>query len=247
MLWKRIVFVGFALAVGLAAGVVGGALVTLRVMRPDPPDLSNIQNWTLIKSFHGQLHPRETPVTARVYVYRKFSDGRDPYTVLQNRIEVIKEDGSQEVFQWPTNEEYAAGWCEIMDVDGDQNKEFLLFMTPLDVSIVRYASGRLDFRPKLDGNVSMEGDIRLLDLDKDGIVEFVVGQPVYEPSLETYFEVPRIRHWSAPKGFEDVSGQFPRYYKEVLVPEIQRKMTNEQDPIKKRLYSRALEITKALR
>ena len=226
----------------LGIGLVSGAFIGARVMRPYPPDLSNLNKWVLIKSFYGKLNPQEAAITAQVYVYQKFSDGRDPYTVLQNRIEVTTDDGSQHVFLWPSSQEYAGGWSEIVDLALDQRKEFLLFMHARTLRVVRYAAGRFEFRPNLDTLGSWNSDIRLLDLDNDGVVELVAGDAVYDPSLGRYFEVPRIKRWVPDRGFVDVSSKYPAYYKDVVLPDLKSKQGKAVDPASRTDYERAIEF-----
>lgn len=238
----RTASVGLVLLVMLAIGVVSGALIAARVMRPHAPDLSSLNNWVLIKSFHGELTPQEPAVSARVYVYQKFSDGRDPYTVLQNRIEVANDDGSPHIFLWPSSEQFAGGWCEIVDLDLDHRKEFLLFMNARTLRVVRYTAGHFDFRPNVDTLGSWNSDMRFLDLDNDGATELRAGDAVYDPSLGRYFEVPRIKRWLADRGFVDVSGKYPSYYRDVVLPDLKEKLARAADPASRTDYERAIEF-----
>jgi len=244
MIVKRIL-VSLALLVTLAIGLVAGAYSAMRLLRPKAPDLSSIDNWILVKSYNGKLDEKGPISSVKIYVYRKFSDMFDPHTVLQNRIEVNVDLGSRHVFSWQSSKEYAGGWCEIMDLDLDHRKEFLLFDNTHALRIVRYTAGMFDFRPKLDTLGSWTSDIQILDLDNNGSIKFLAGDAIFDSAIKGYFEVPRIKQWLAESGFIDVSAKYPRYYKDTVLPDLLRRQATAKGAVSKKEYQLSIDFIRS--
>lgn len=124
---KRLRLVVAAVVITLLSYLFG--LFTGRISaRPSPPNLDDPQIWLPIKTFRGELYPDSPPVVARVSAIYRLSDDKYPYTVLQNRIEISVADRLHRFF-WPTSDDFVAGSCDILDVDGDGVKEFSSAMT----------------------------------------------------------------------------------------------------------------------
>lgn len=196
-------------------------------------------NWLLIKWYAGSIAPDEN-VIARVYVARQFSDDRtmDTDTFLQNKIEVLH-DGSQSVFLWPDDKSYAAGWAELIDLDHDGSKEFMIG-GDRGTRIVSYHRGNFRFRPKLDDILSTGYDMGPVDLNSDGRYEFIVGEPIETFPQQSGASVPHIKQWNSESGFMDVSGEFRNYYEQRLIPDVQSKLSGEKDKGVKAAYQQAL-------
>jgi hypothetical protein len=68
-----------------------------------------------------------------------------------------------------------AGWCEIVDLDGDGWREFV-FINLLTARVVSLRQGSFVFRSGRD-QLSGHVPIRLFDKDDDGRLEFVTFGP----------------------------------------------------------------------
>jgi hypothetical protein len=125
---------------------------------------------------------------------------------------------------WPGgNVEYAGGWCEILDLNNDGAKEFVLFDDLGSVRVVAYESGHLQFKKGfgLQNRVDSAGfQIGPLDLDGDGQLEFLEEDFFpHDANARVHAQVPRVKHWNPQNGFQDVSAHFPGYYEKVVIPE----------------------------
>lgn len=232
------------LTVGLLAGILGfalGAFVGIRLTRPEPPDLNNLQNWIQIRQFDGILEPTAGKAMVQVYVIKRLSNGRDPIDIFQTRIE-IQTANRTDIFMWPNNKEYAAERCEIEDVDGDKAKEFLLFEGPGRLRILSYSQGNFRFRERLDELISLEFNIGPFDLNHDGQLEFIEDERFPKDLTFTAktLRVPRVKRWSNHDGFYDVSNDFPQYYLDQVIPALERKLSATTDQEERRLYSDSL-------
>ncbi len=240
-MWKAsaIRWVGRAALVLL--GAVIGAIWWDYTDRPKPPK----PEWLLIKWYSGFI-ARGTEVTARVYVARQFSDAQSMATptFLQNKIELMR-NGSQSVFFWPDDKSYAGTWCEVLDLNNDGVKEFMIGGTRT-TRIVWYSDGTLRFRPEMDDILSLDYDIGPFDLDSDNRYEFVVDQPLETFPHQYRATVPRIKRWTYKKGFVDVSGKFKSYYKNRVIPDLRSKIAAEKDDGLRSEYEEALREVTAL-
>ena len=149
--------------------VLISALGTIRAMRPSRPDLSQTREWTLVKVEQAASSPREI----RIYLLKHLSSTWDPYTVEQNKIVVLQEEKPQE-FMWPSDREYAAGWCEVVRLSGGR-AAVLLFESPASLRIVLFDNGRFVFRPDKDELLSAT-DIRYTGTGRDGLPEFAISE-----------------------------------------------------------------------
>lgn len=201
--------------------------------------------WLLIKWYAGAVESGQE-VVARIYVARQFSGDRsmDVETFLQNKIEVLH-NGVPDVFLWPDDKSYAAGWAEVIDLDHDGTKEFMIG-SDRSCRIVSYTHGKFRFRPALDEILSTEYDIGPFDLDSDGRYEFIDDQPIDTFPQQYGASVPRIKQWNAESGFVDVSGGFKSYYEQHLMPELRSKIAKEKDSKQRGAYEQALREIVAL-
>ncbi len=244
MLDKLLLTIGLLLALGLAftAGVVIGRVTK----RPKAPDLNDPHVWLPIKVFHGELGRQTGNVDATVGAVYMLSDGPDTYTVMQNKIEV-RTNGSSFRFLWPDDGTFVAGWCDILDVDGDGDKEFLLYAGSGSLRIVSFVQGQFQFRPHRDDLLSFDHGVGPLDIDGDGKPEFLEDEhfPANLENNAKWIWIPRVKRWSRADGFIDVSNDYPKYYREQLIPELERRQMKEQDPELRQLISHSIESLKA--
>ena len=106
--------------------------------------------------------------------------------------------------------------------------------------------GTFQFRPNLDELLSLEYSVGPFDLDGDGRLEFVEDEH-FPANLDTsvkWVQIPRVKRWSRASGFVDVSKEYPRYYKERVISDLERRLTTEQDPALRQTISHAVEFLK---
>lgn len=178
MFWVVIVLVVAALS----------AWGTICAIRPAAPDLSDTREWTLIKLDRADSSPKEI----RVYMFKHFSSTWDPYTVEQNKIIAVQDERPLE-YLWPSDRQYAAGWCEVIRLP-DNKIELLLFESPSSMRLVLYNQGQFVFRPDKDELLSA-GEITYSDLDHDGVPEFIVMEQGGQKALR----------WEPEMGFAEVA------------------------------------------
>jgi hypothetical protein len=222
-------------------GVLSGMLI-LAVFQPKqpPPNLNDPNEWMLIKRFYGTIDPHDGEVTAKVYVIHRLSGVKgDGYTVLQNKIEVTRGEKT-DVFKWPDNRDFAAGDCEIVDLDGDGIREFVLGGS----RVVSYSQGRFRFTPELDELFAGWYDPGPFDLEKDGHLTFVDAETLHDGSTvkdkNKYVPIPRLKQWTHEKGFTDVSKNFPDYYMKHTIPEFEKMRSSEKDGDLQQLYTKGI-------
>ena len=146
-----------AATVLFALGGFVGIIIVSSMGRVAPQNLDDPSEWLLVKVYTSL--DRQT--TARVYVIERLSDGQDPWTVLQNKIIVTRDDHEYE-FRWAGDREYAAGWCEIRETDG--LLEFLLFESAEVLRVVRFDGETFSFHPDSDRYFSRE-EMQRLNID----------------------------------------------------------------------------------
>jgi hypothetical protein len=161
---KRCVFLGIA---ALLLVAVLSILGTLYSIRSEPPDLSNPQEWTLVKNDQSA----ETPGDIRVYILKHLSNKWDSYTVQQNKIVVSHGEKSAE-FIWPRDDEYAGGWCEIARFP-DRRAAILLFEGTTSLRIVLLENTHFIFRSDKDELISAS-EIQWQGVKSTGVLEFNV-------------------------------------------------------------------------
>lgn len=214
-----------ALALVFTAGLVSGRVTK----RSKAPDLNDPDLWLPIKVFQGILGPSTGKVDATVSAILRLSDGPDTYTLMQNKIEIQTNEGFSR-FLWPDDGTFVAGWCDILDVDGDGEKEFLLYAGGSSLRIVSFAQGKFQFRRNQDDLLSFDHGVGPLDLNGDGKLEFLEDEH-FPSSLDNpkWIWIPRVKRWSRSGGFMEVSKEYPRYYKDQVIPELQRRLSSEKD------------------
>jgi hypothetical protein len=228
-----------AICIFVGGGVLGMVLSPF-LSPPQPPNLDDPVGWIAIKFYKGLLDPQDGELTAWVGVMARFSNERDPYTVLQNKIEIHNE-GRTFRFLWPDDKTYAAGWCDIADVDGDGRKEFLLYAGTGSLRIVSFSKGHFYYRPRADELFSLDYHVGPMDLDNDGAPEFIEDESyASEVEGDTRIHIPLVKKWTRLNGLEDVSAKFPTYYERTVIPEFQRKANLESDALKRETIQRAI-------
>lgn len=198
-------------------------------------------HWFLIKWFNGELVPGHRS-EVRVYVARHLSGDGQAVTYVQNRFEVMTEGRSLEYF-WPDDKTFAGGWCEIVDLDRNGRREFMIGSDRI-IRVVSYDGTSLLFRSKQDEITSINYDIGPFDLKHDGDFEFIVDDPIESGAINV--SVPRIRKWSPESGFTDVSSKFDLYYREVVIPDFRKHLETAQSPAERTAYERGLRAIEQL-
>ena len=228
----------------LALGWAGGIIIGISMARPSPPNIDDQQIWLPIKVFRGHLSPGSKEVNAEISAVFRLSDGFYPYMIMQNKIEIKADDGTFR-FLWPDNETYVAGWSDILDIDDDKTKEFLLYAGTGSLRVVSFFDDKFQFRPQLDSLWSFEYEVGPFDLNGDNKLEFLEDTPF--PSgvdVDNKIRIPRVKRWLRDRGFVDVSKEYPQYYLEQVIPEIQRRITKETNPAIKQNMLQAIEFIK---
>jgi hypothetical protein len=210
---RRLV-VAAAAACTLALGFVGGVVVAERFFRVRPPDLSDDDMWALTRVFIGSLEPNHPVVRVRVFVF-DHADGFDQ--LMQNRIEIDTGKGTAQ-YMWPVAE-YAAHWSEVLDLDNNGRKEFVLVHAGRVARVVSYRQSHFAFNQRRDEILSPGGAIELVDIDRDGSPEFVTfttsktAEELIVTEKTEYF--PKIFRWSEEQGFhsapESLAGDYMRW------------------------------------
>jgi hypothetical protein len=197
----RRVLIGGAVALALTVGLVGGLLIAERFLRPRPADLTDGLKWKLTKAFVGSLEPGQPVVSVRLLVFDHVDDDHDH--VMQNRIEIDTERGTAQ-YMWPVAE-YAAHWAEVLDLDNDGSKEFVLLHGSSAARVVTYRQGRFAFDERRDQVMSPGGPIELVDVDGDGSIEFVTfasSKTLEEQAVTRKTEYsPKLFRWSEAQRF----------------------------------------------
>lgn len=168
-----------------SAGIALLLLVAFFLTRPTPPNFDDPIQWTLIKA--GRVRPSASEIT--VYLYNREPGRWDSRDILQNRI-VVNDSGKQYVYIWPTNDDYAAGWCELLPLN-DGSIGIALFERDAVVRMVRYAGGQFHFRLGKDELIAAN-KLRYEDVTGDGRPDFVdYGRNVWLWSVASGFELVR--------------------------------------------------------
>jgi hypothetical protein len=191
------------------------------------------------------LDPMDGEIHVSVSVVLRISNGEYPYTIYQNKIEIRKGDATYS-FLWPDDKTYAAGWCEIADVDGDGRKEFLMYAGTQAVRIVSFSGGQFLYRQKLDELSSLGYDIGPSDHDNNKKLEFLQGvtfPPDYDIYTKTIY-IPRVKQWSRAAGFHDVSEKFADYYKKEVLADLEKQLAANSDPQRRETILQGLEYVK---
>jgi hypothetical protein len=162
---KCVLFVIASLLLVAVLSILG----TVYAIRPEPPDLSNQQEWTLIKDDRSA----EDPKAIQVYLLKHLSNKWDPYTVQQNKIVVSHGEKSLE-FMWPRDNQYAAGWCEISRLS-NARAAILLFEGTTSLRIVFFEDHQFIFRSDKDELIST-AEIQRQGLTSEGVLEFSVTE-----------------------------------------------------------------------
>lgn len=230
-------FVGFV--IGLVPGIIIGIVLLAAVGRPKPVNLSDSQNWLLIREYRGVLDPSEGEAKVQVSAISRWSGEGGGETIQQNKIELTKNNHSV-TFMWPDQKEYAGGRCEILDLNNDGLKEFAFFDNSNTVRIVSYSHGAYQFRRKVDELFSVEFGSGPTDLKNDGRLEFVSSENFPESQDGERIEIPHVMIWSETKGFADVSSEFGSYYATQILPALRERTKRENNGQIQHIYLDAI-------
>jgi hypothetical protein len=228
----------------LALGAAGGIIVGQSMFRPSPPNLDDQRIWLPIKTFRGRLNSGGGEVNAEISAIFRLSEGFYPYTIMQNKIEIKTTDGTFR-FLWPDNETYVAGWCDVLDIDNDKTKEFLLYAGTGSLRVVSFTDDKFQFRPQLDSLLSFEYEVGPFDLNRDNELEFVEDMPFpSRANADNEIRIPRVKRWLRTRGFVDVSKEYSQYYLEQVIPEMEQRITKETNPEIKQTILQAIEFVR---
>jgi hypothetical protein len=157
--------------------------------RPEPPDFASPTEWTLIKV--GRVATSATEIA--VYLFNREPSVWDSRDVLQNKI-VAREGSTQHVYMWPSNNDYAAGWCELVASEPGA-VAIVLFESDAAARVVHYSRGQFVFRLDKD-ELIVPHALRYEDVNSDGVKEFVdVGAH-------------KAWRWNSTEGFQRVAVAF---------------------------------------
>jgi len=194
-----------------------------------------------VLDYSGPLDASKSVVHVRIYRIEKLSTGfADTKSIFQNRIELDAVSKHVE-FMWPAdvNTPFAGSNAHIQDLNGDGIKEIVVSDSDQDVRIVTYQDGQLRFRPNADALDSQAYSVGPLKLKEDLV--FVCGIPFPNQENGPNVFIPRLFRWTPAAGFEDVSKNHADYYRAKLLPDLQSRMTNEEDVGRKNLYRAAIQ------
>ena len=140
-------------------------LVTLSAAgcAPRSIDLNDKSEYTHIRAFDGHLNPVDGLVHVDVYVLDHRPVGDFDRSITQNIIEVTSAAGTR---RHRRPEPFTAGWCEIVDLDGDGWREFA-FINLVTARVVSFREGPFVFQTDRD-QLRATVPIRLLDKNNDG-------------------------------------------------------------------------------
>jgi len=142
-----------------------------------PVDVNDKKNYTHVKGFDGQLNVVDGLVHADVYVLASPSDDPMDAPISQNLIE-LRTSKETKSFRWP--DKFGAGWCEVLDLDGDGFREFV-FVDQTVARVVAFRDGAFLFRPGEDEFIGQH-QIRMTDSDGNGELELVsYAPPILDP------------------------------------------------------------------
>jgi len=240
MVRQRKVLVGGTLAVLVIAAVWGALLYGIHLGRPKPLDLGYAENWIVILDANAALDRDSPLVHVQVGVVSRIEGEDALHTLRQNRITISDKQGVH-TFMW--RDAYAAGKCQLLDIDSNGVQEFLFSTFEGDdtyIRVVQFRGGKFQFRTDNDelrvatvspGPVHIEGK-------QDW--EFIEKHSYPEGASMAYVDVPRIMHWTASTGFQDVSTSFPEYFRAQVLPDLRRRMSEEADLRSKQIFADAI-------
>lgn len=176
---------------------------------PSQIDLNDAKEWTPVRTFDGTLNPADGIVHVEVYVVDSLVDGPISDPTYQNIIELTTSMGTAR-FRWASSKDFAAGWCEIADLDGDGWAEFV-FLRGGVARVVAYRDAVFTFRARQDELLASHR-VRLLDVNADRHPEFLLDGPLLlaspKPGTQRDGRVP-VWRWEKDRGFAKVSDDLP--------------------------------------
>lgn len=173
------------LSIVLCVALLTGFFVT----RPERPDFASPTEWTLIKMGRVTTSPAEIAV----YLFNREPAVWDSRDVLQNKI-VAREGGREYVYMWRSNNDYAAGWCELV-ASTPGAVAVVLFESDAAARVVHYSRGQFVFRGDKDELIATHA-LRYQDVDRDGVPEFVD------------LDARKIWRWNPTEGFVRAAAAF---------------------------------------
>jgi hypothetical protein len=189
--------------------MVGAAVVTLGLGLLLTWDAGRFAAWVLIRSYSGVIDPSEGPVDVKVYMATWESHlPFDSIIYLQNKIELRRTTGTV-TFVWPDDD--AAGTkCEIADFNGDGSMDFAIG-TGTWVRVVSYEHGAFRFRGDGPDGLMSFRDMEIVDIDRDGRLEFVVFTHGSLDAIAKEPPNPSVQHWTTD-GFKPAPDSLVEMY-----------------------------------
>jgi hypothetical protein len=237
----RQVLFGGTLAVLFIAAVWGAFSYGIHIGRPRPLDLNYPENWVVILDTNAVLDREGSPVQVQVGVMSRIEGEEALHNLRQNRITISDKQGVH-TFMWPGGG-YAAGKCQLLDIDQDGVQEFLFSTFEGDdtyLRVVRFQGGKFQFRIRNDelrvATVSPEP----VHIEGEQGWSFIQKYAYPEGASTAYVDVPRVMQWTASAGFQDVSAAFPEYFRAQVLPELRSRMSHEPNSLKKQFFADAI-------
>lgn len=155
---------------------------------PKPPE------WTTIRTFTGDLSKGQS-VVVRISYSAYFSDGTSrAETYLQNKI-LVESAGRKYEFQWEDSLTYAAKTADVLDLDQDGRKEFVM-LSGGSARVVSFVDGRFIFRPQQDELFFAEGDLAIVAESSPRY--FAIVKP---SEMGTTGPITEVARWNSTRGF----------------------------------------------
>ena len=232
---------GGTLAVLVIAAALGGVFFGIHLGRPRMLDLKYPENWVVILDTNAVLDREGSPVQVQVGVISRVEGEEASSSLRQNRITISDKLGVH-TFMWPDGG-YAAGQCQLLDLDKDGVQELLFSSFEGDdtyLRVVRFWGGRFQFRIRNDELRVATVPPEPVHIEGEGDWRFIEKYAFPEGASVAYVDVPRVMQWTASAGFQDVSSVFPQYFRTQVLPDLRRRMSEEADSRTKQLFADAI-------
>lgn len=172
----------------------------------------------------------------------KLSNEWDLADLFQTRIEV-KGSSVMHTFEWPQQYQCEPDFAEIREITGNGKKVFLL-SCGMDFRVIQFTNGSFRFRPSMDRLDSVGSQSRFVDFNNDGRLEYIASlnypQKFGDPKNYLTLPFPVIYRWSPERGFEEISREFPEFYREEAIPELRKLRQESEDPLRRPIFDSAI-------
>jgi hypothetical protein len=189
-----------------------------------------------------EFEPGKGKYSIVVWSRVKLSTDYDREDLFQTRIEVT---GKLQTFgfEWPRAYSCEPNSVELRDLAGNGKKAFVLWYD-MDLRVVQFTDKAFRFRPNMDRLDSVGSQSRFVDFGNDGRLEYIASlnypQRFGDPQNYRTLPFPVIYRWSPERGFEEVSEEFPEFYRGDAIPELRKLKDEAEDPLRKPLFDSAI-------